>query len=126
MCAGLALVGLFIETVPPDDMTVTAIGETMMRIQMHMKSQRDYPRDLSELPKLDGHTNQVTDGWGRTLLYSVDEMGVISLTSFGRDGKPGGDGLDQDIVHRQRTRDDDGKLNIDEELWDVTSEIWPD
>lgn len=123
MGVGFALVGLLIEIIPPDDMTVTAIGETMMRIHRHMKSQRGYPRDLSELPTRDGYMNQITDGWGRTLLYSVDEMGVITLISYGRDGTPGGDGLDQDIVRRHRTRDDDGRLNVDEDHWIVTSEI---
>jgi hypothetical protein len=75
------------------------------------------------LPTRQGYANQITDGWGRTLIYSVNEHGIISLTSLGRDGKTGGQGDDVDMTQRYRTRNKDGSLNIDDEYWIVTSEI---
>lgn len=35
------------------------------------------------------------DGWGRPIIYSVDGTSY-KVTSYGRDGKPGGTGLDRD------------------------------
>jgi hypothetical protein len=36
------------------------------------------------------------DGWGRALIYSVNETSY-TLKSYGRDGRPGGTGFDRDI-----------------------------
>lgn len=76
----------FITTIPPDDMTNTAMGETMVRIHMNMSQHRDYPADLAVLPKRETHMNRITDGWGRPLTYEVDDGGIITLRSLGRDG----------------------------------------
>jgi hypothetical protein len=112
-----------IDTIPPDSMTATSMGETHVRIHMYMTVNRDYPIDLTVLPMRDGYTNRTTDGWGRPLIYSVDDQGIISLTSLGRDGTAGGDSDDADIVKRYRTRNENGSLNIDDEMWIVDSEI---
>ena len=40
------------------------------------------------------------DPWGRDYHYSVDASGV-SITSLGKDGKPGGEGVDADIVRKR-------------------------
>ena len=112
--------------IPPESLTHAAIQSTMVRIHMYMLDNREYPPDLSVLPERKGYDNRVIDGWGRPLLYSVDENGIISVSSLGRDGKPGGEGLDADIVRRNRTRNEDGSLDIDDEYWSVTSEILGD
>ena len=39
------------------------------------------------------------DPWGRDYVYANDG-GVFTITSLGRDGKPGGEGVDADIVQR--------------------------
>lgn len=116
-----AIAASCVTTISPSEMTQTAISETTVRIHMYLIQHRDYPKDLSVLPKRDRYANQITDGWGRPLIYNVDEKGVISLKSLGRDGKVGGDGPDQDIVRQHRTRNADGTLNIDDDLWLVTS-----
>ena len=41
-----------------------------------------------------------TDGWGRPLSYRVTEGGGFELASMGRDGAPGGRGVDLDLVLR--------------------------
>lgn len=113
----------FVTTIPPSAMTHTAITETQVRIHIYMLEHREYPPNLAVLPKRDGYMNRTTDGWGHPLLYAVDDDGIISLSSLGCDGKPGGTGDDQDVTRRYRTRNDDGTLNIDDELWTVRSEI---
>lgn len=40
----------------------------------------------------------IVDGWGHNIGYEVDSKGAIVLTSYGRDGRPGGAGVDADII----------------------------
>ncbi|MGA2255740.1 MAG: type II secretion system protein GspG [Thermoguttaceae bacterium] len=76
-----------------------------------------HPASLSVLPVDEGPYGKAVDGCGHDLQYSVDHDGVITLTSFGADGKPGGDGRDADIIMRYRTRNADGTLNVDDHAW---------
>ena len=119
------VVGYCSTGIGPVDMTETSIGETHVRIYLYMKEHRIVPSDLSVLPDRQGYANRTTDGWGHKLLYSVDNKGIITLSSLGADGKPGGVGVNRDIVHRYATRRADGTLNIDDELW-VIREIEKD
>lgn len=105
------------ETIPRSAMTHHVLHATARRIQEYMKQHRQTPPDLSVLPVEDGRANSAVDGWGHDLQYSVDRDGVITLTSFGADGRPGGNGQNEDIVVRYRTRNADGTLNVDDELW---------
>jgi hypothetical protein len=105
--------------ISPEEMTETAIGETHVRIHLYMKEHREVPPNLSVLPQRKGYANRITDGWGRELHYSVDDKGIISLSSLGADGKPGGDGPNRDFVHRYETRNADGSLNIDDKFWAI-------
>lgn len=117
---------LFVDFIPPRDMTNTSIIETTVRIHMYMTANGEYPTNLSVLPIRNGYANRTTDGWGRTLVYDVDDEGIISLESLGRDGKPGGEGDDADIIRRYRTRNKDGSLCVDDEMWIVDAEIRED
>jgi len=47
------------------------------------------------------YDNETTDGWNRPLIYTRNNDG-FALTSFGRDGAPGGSGADADIVSKYR------------------------
>lgn len=125
LALGLAMLAgcLAPHVITPEESTDVAIGETHVRTHLYMLTNRSTPPDLSVLPTRKGYGNRTTDGWGRPLLYSVDENGVITLSSLGRDGKSGGSGADADVVRRYRTRDKSGKLNVDDDLWIVTSEI---
>jgi general secretion pathway protein G len=42
----------------------------------------------------------LVDGWGKTFAYSQSEEHSVRVTSFGRDGKPQGEGLDADLVQK--------------------------
>ena len=80
-----------------------------MRIQEYMKKHRQAPPNLAVLPEWEGF-NRTRDGWGHDIQYAVDKEGIVTLTSFGADGKPGGTGRDADIAQLgTRPRADVGK-----------------
>lgn len=69
-----------------------------------------WPKSIHEL-EADGNTQKIAfiapspatnDAWGRPLVYIPFEpsLGYGSVLSYGRDGKPGGDGPDADIEFR--------------------------
>jgi hypothetical protein len=112
-----------VPTIPADDMTDTAIGETRVRIHLYMLAKNEVPPHLAALPKREGYANRITDGWGRPLIYSADKEGIITLTSLGRDGKPGGTGDDADVTKRYRTRNKDGSLNDDDPYSEIRDDV---
>jgi hypothetical protein len=99
---------------------------TLERIQEYMQLHRQAPPALSAIPIVKELEVTTKDAWGRPLQYSVDRDGVITLTSFGGDGKPGGDGENADIVLRYRTRNADGSLNVDDKDWFHDAKIEPE
>lgn len=68
---------------------------------MFARTNQDLPRLLSELRSLPGQTEQgeVLDGWKHPFAYSVTGTNCTIL-SYGRDGKPGGFGLDCDLSNQ--------------------------
>lgn len=90
---------------------------TFERIRAYTKKHRQNPPSLTALPAADGEFDKAVDGWDRDFQYAADRDGVITLTSFGADGQPGGEGRDADIIMRYRTRNADGTLNVDDENW---------
>jgi len=106
----------------PRHLTSYAMMDTLQRIQKYMKLHRQVPPNLAAVPEEEDR-HKAIDGWGHALQYSVDSDGVITLTSYGADGKPGGDGRDADIIRRYRTRNTDGTLNIDDFDWINSSRI---
>jgi hypothetical protein len=101
-------------TLSPQFVTSQVIRANAVQIQEYMKKHRQPPPGLNVLPERAG---LITDAWGHDIQYSVDEKGVITIASFGADGKPGGEGRDADITERYRTRNADGTLNVDDEAW---------
>ena len=100
LLGGLAILMPNIEidrAITPEEQTYTAIGETAYRIDMYMSIHLTVPRTLSELPKRDGYSNSTTDGWSNELVYAISSEGTLSLSSLGKDRKPGGAGDDADI-----------------------------
>jgi hypothetical protein len=58
------------------------------------------PKSADDLAKMTNHAftaDRMFDGWGRPLLFTVDRSNLVA-TSYGRDGKPGGTGLDCDLT----------------------------
>lgn len=109
--------------IPPEDMTTTAIGETFFRIHLYAKSKGVLVERLIDLPERSGYGNRLTDGWGRALLFELNEDGILTLQSLGEDGLAGGVGSNCDIVCRYRTRDESGRFIVSDDLWIVTGEV---
>lgn len=114
---------LFVCVIPPDAATHSAIIESFVRMQMYISEHRKFPASLDELPKRDGYANCITDGWERPLIYKVEQDNLITLLSYGKDGKPGGTGRNADIQTTYRTKNPDGEWCIEEQLWLVTAEV---
>ncbi len=105
--------------ITPDEMTNSAIGETFARIHIYAQTKRAVPSSLDVLPKRDGYANQTMDGWDRPLQYRIAADGTITLTSLGRDGKPGGSGADADVSVSYQTKRTDGSLWVGSDMWIV-------
>ena len=124
--AVIAVVGfmvLFVDVIPPKAMTISAIGETFFRIGLYAQQSNDIPLSLSVLPRRVGYANQTVDAWRRPLKYEVTPDGVITLSSLGRDGKPSGEGDDEDIAKSYHARRPDGTLWATSEMWIVEAKI---
>lgn len=92
-CAGCRL----LNAIPPSEVTASSMTEVRFRINMYLEKHGKLPARLGELPERSGFDNQTTDGWGHLLAYEVNGD-VVTLTSHGRDGKPGGSGENSDAV----------------------------
>lgn len=70
-------------------------------VELYQELAETIPRDLDDLRThnliRDGQQD-VLDAWGHPLQYTVDGD-TYTITSFGRDGAPGGVGLDADLTH---------------------------
>ena len=85
-------------TEPRRSRTINDMKYTLEQIQAYMKEHHQVPPSLHALPVDERLTYRPVDGSGTRPSYFVDRDGVISLISFGADGKPGGDGQDADII----------------------------
>ena len=79
-----------VDTIPPASATKLEMHRTLDRINLNIERTGRPPSTLQDLPPSDELVRTPTDGWGRPLIYSVDESGTIFLKSLGADGKPGG------------------------------------
>lgn len=94
----LGVVGFaFVEEVPPEALTRTSMTVIEVRIRDYVAAHHRLPDNLSDLPKLiDNRSESIVDGWGRPIQYEEDGQ-TVTLLSLGKDGRPGGAGLDTDI-----------------------------
>jgi general secretion pathway protein G len=80
------------------------------KLEQYQQDVGSLPPDLDALVKAPGGASgwlgpyakqqELNDPWGHPLQYRVPGAnGPFDLMSYGRDGKPGGDGVDADIVH---------------------------
>lgn len=101
--------------IPPHELTTTRMFFIQRRIFDYIREHGATPQNLEQLSKIDGYDNSTEDGWRRPILYSVDSNSVVTLKSFGADGRPGGDGKSKDIVQSFFTKDANGKWLSDDE-----------
>ena len=127
----LAIATVFIscvDRITPVELTHTSIMETFVRMDIYAKTNRAIPLSLSILPQRAGYDDSATDGWGRPLIYTVTKEGLLTLTSLGKNGKPGGMGEDADISVSFHARKPDGTLWVgSDEYWIIDAQVrcWP-
>jgi hypothetical protein len=109
--------------ITPVEMTRASIGETFYRVYLYGKANHKIPYSFNVLPIRDGYGNCTTDGWNRGLILEIKDDKVMTLTSYGKDGKLGGEGEDSDISESHWLRREDGSLWVGDEMWVVESEI---
>jgi hypothetical protein len=66
-------------------------------IVSYVKREGHFPRNLEELPKIEGFENATTDPWGHRFIYSVESSALVSLRTLGSDGRVGGVGDAEDL-----------------------------
>jgi hypothetical protein len=112
---------LLAPVIPPTSRTIGRFDDIAIRTLNHAKKNGRLPSAISDLPERADLDNSIKDGWGREIMYEVLVDGTVRLSSFGRDGKPGGEGRDRDIVVVFSLRDDAGDWRSEPE-W--TFESW--
>jgi len=104
----LCLCNFHLDVATPTDISRGRILRVFLEIEKYFNEKGDLPPSLAAL----GQRNPaliLTDGWGNPLHYDVAEDGVITVTSYGRDGKPGGSGWSADRSVSFYSRRPDGR-----------------
>src|SRR5579864_1777503 len=83
---GLSCCALVTET----DETRGNMMNTFVNIDRYYRKTGKLPLSLRALTDREKEFSMPVDGWGKPLLYGVSNDGIITLTSYGPDGKPGG------------------------------------
>jgi hypothetical protein len=95
--------------IPPRGLTATRMWGIKRRILEFAVSHNQLPRSLDNLPIMQGYDNSISDEWGRPITYKFSPLGLVTLTSLGRDGKVGGFGIDADMVATFSSHDGQGR-----------------
>ena len=109
---------LFADVIPPRSNTYGAMHMMKRRILQYAATHDTLPESLNQLPTIEGYYNSITDGWGRPILWHI-EGEQVTLTSFGRDGRPGGFGEDADMVGVFRVKTSDGRWSEELCPWQI-------
>jgi len=120
----LAMVFVDSISIPDSAITPAAISETHCRIHLFAVLNNRLPTGLSELTDRQGYANRTQDLWGRELIYRVDDNGIITLGSYGRDSKIGGVNNDADIIRSYRSLDESGNFIAGDDQWVATREVY--
>jgi hypothetical protein len=101
-------ISYFESTVTQQEETESAMYADKDRILDYIREHRVLPKSLSELPKPHDEIDATKDGWGRPIIYIIGKNDVVTLVSFGEDGKPSGSGDAADIIQSLKTKDAKG------------------
>jgi hypothetical protein len=87
------------DVIRPRERTEAAMAALEQRVRLAAASKLEIPDNLNDLPLVAGKVSDANDAWGRPLV--LDRTGdVVTLISYGKDGRPGGTGLSADLLHR--------------------------
>ncbi len=85
-------------------LTQRALHQLAEEIETYKQQTGTIPTSLDDLDVLEeasrrfGEAAPHEDGWGRPFIFETDGKDCLVI-SYGRDGKPGGAGLDHDLTH---------------------------
>lgn len=102
----LGVVSLLVSHISPRDLTVTNMYHTKRRILRYAAANDTLPTTAGQLTPMAGYVNDPNDAWGRPITWRADGD-TVTLTSYGRDGKPGGTGEDEDLIGVFRAKTDE-------------------
>ena len=98
IAALMLLAYVFVDVVPPRSATYGALDTTKRRIARYYAANHALPERLEDLPQINGIWQSTKDAWGRQVTLRDNHDGSVSLISLGKDGVPGGEGDDADMV----------------------------
>lgn len=81
----------------PRELTNATMNTIKHRILRYARKNDCLPDSPEQLPVIENRDKNVKDGWGRPIRWTV-EADKVTLISYGRDGKPGGEEEDADMV----------------------------
>jgi hypothetical protein len=116
LLAGCAISDHFVTRIPPRSSTCGTILITKERILRYVRLHDCLPQSPSDLPEIPQRDNSLQDGWGREILTSFVD-GKATLTSLGRDGRPGGSGEDADMSGVFSLKDENGAWAAEDVGW---------
>jgi len=100
-------------TLRGEDRVCPRQGETRIALRISLNALTEYYEEHGHYPDemevfLEGKRTPysktlLNDQWGNPFVYNFEDE-EITISSFGRDGKPGGIGLDADLYHDQRNK----------------------
>lgn len=107
-----------VHVITPLESTYSSITVTARRISIYIRRHDAWPPSLDALPQEAGKGYQTaTDAWGNPLQYQISHDGIVTFTSFGKDGKPGGSQDDADISVSFYLEWDDGVPDLMYKDW---------
>jgi len=90
---------LFLDFVPSEAHTTSSIISNALDINSYYAINQTLPEDLSVIPQREGCDDNMNDYWGRKIIYEYNSDNIVRLISYGKDGVPGGDGNNEDIIY---------------------------
>lgn len=103
---------------PPENITATRMNSLKQRIIEYAKTKGKLPDKLSDLPPLQDHVNKIDDAWGNEIILTVKGK-AVTLTSLGKDKKPGGTEDNLDVIGIFEVNLAAGGLNGQQIPWKV-------
>jgi len=81
----------------PDSSTTTTMYIMKRKVLHYAKEKNKLPKTVEDLPYLEGFSNSNTDSWGHVINMHINGS-EVTLSSLGKDNKPGGKKSNLDLV----------------------------
>ncbi len=108
LLASLILAGCNYDTMTREEATDASVTVVRNAINAFVADNGRAPSNMVEIARYRPVDKAWNDAWGRPLLYQVNTSGGASLTSLGKDGRPGGLGQDTDLIWTFALKDRSG------------------